>query len=159
MPRGGRRVGSGRKPKRKKAIVIGLDGARRSDRSIPHEVPPRAVADLATPPKDLSAEQRQFWSQYAPYAVEQQTLVPATVVGFRELCEQWTMKAKLAKEIARRGAATRDAEGLLRAYMKLAQRVDALLARFKLTPFGKAVEGATDSKKPAASPWAAVAGR
>ena len=54
------------------------------------------------------------------------------------------------------GPTTKRAEGYLRTYVKLAQRLDNTLARFKLTSFGKPADGA-GVRKPVANPWAAVA--
>lgn len=164
MPRGGRRVGAGRKPKAKKAVVLGFDGARRSD---PPAVPAAAAPsvdqfqDLATPPGDLPADQQAFWRLYAPYALEQRTLIPATVIGFRELCELFAIKHTIAAQIQgyKLGAASKSAAAPLRTYMKLAQRLDALLARFKLTSFGKAADTGGPAKPAVANPWAQVAGK
>lgn len=165
MPRGGARAGAGRKPTRKKrAVVLGLDGSRLPDGAIPPQLPPSPSAEaaveiesLAIAPKKLPKDQAGFWNTYAPSAIEQGTLTPATVAGFRELCEQWAFKEKLAAAIRRKGAATLDAQSDLRAYVRLAQRVDSSLARFKLTSFGKAVETIPIPKQKPANPWAQVA--
>jgi hypothetical protein len=169
MPRGGRRVGTGRKPTAKRGVVLGLDGARRPD---PGPAPPPiavndaapaavdAIHDMATPPADLPVAQQDFWRIYAPAAIEQRTLITATVGGFRELCEQFALKQAIATRIGKLklGAASKSAEGPLRHYVKLSQRVDASMARFKLTAMGKPAE--VGVVKPAtANPWAAVAGR
>jgi hypothetical protein len=61
----------------------------------------------------------------------------------------------LQATIARLGAGTREADGYLKQYGRLAQRLDASLARFKLTADGKPATPA-----PAAAtvnPWARVA--
>jgi len=115
-------------------------------------------SDLALPPPafKLSKTERAFWIAEAPHAIAQQTLMAATAVGFRELCQQFALKEAIAKKILTLGAATRDADSYLRAYTKLAQRVDSSMARFKLTAFGKPDAGAS-SRKPAANPWAQVA--
>lgn len=161
MPRGGARPGAGRKPTRKKkaGVVLSLSGER-----IDTSVPPRAssrehdeVTNLVDPPKKLPKDQREFWKTYAAHAIEHGTLSPGTVAGFRELCEQFAFKEKLAASIRRKGAATLDAQTEMRAYIRLAQRVDASLARFKLTSFGKAVESIPVPKQKPANPWAQVA--
>ena len=112
---------------------------------------------LEVPPSDLPAPQRAFWRLWAPHAIAQQTLVPSTVAGFRELCEQHAMKTSLAKKINRLGTCSADAERLLKHYEKLAQRLDATLARFKLTAFGKPEAGAGARRvSSAAGQWAEV---
>lgn len=61
----------------------------------------------------------------------------------------------LAAKINHLGADTKEAAPYLLSYLKLAQRVDASLARFKLTAFGK--PAVSDKPQPAANPWAQVA--
>lgn len=162
MSRGGYRVGAGRKPKAPKtAVVIGIDGTRRTD-TRPASVPAPPADDvpaLADPPADLLPDQQAFWRLYAPSAIEQRTLVPATVIGFRELCEQFALKQAIAARINtyKLGAGSKSADAALRSYVKLAQRIDATLARFKLTAFGKPADVGA-AKQPVANPWAQVAG-
>lgn len=165
MPRGGARPGAGRKPKPRDAepaVVVGMDGLPR------RELRPAAsavdVQVLASPPSNMkSKEQREFWRAYAPAAIEQQTLIQQTALGFRELAEQFVMKQQIAAFIeANGGAANPIMDTLLKQYVKLAQRVDASLARFRLTSFGKPAVpegGKRRSATPAANPWAQVAGR
>lgn len=159
MPRGGARPGAGRKPKARPATVLGMDG-RRFPLLPADAVPVRdeAVMALADPPADLPPAQQAIWTQYAPAAIEQRTLVPATVMGFRQLCEQTAMAAVLAARIEKVGAASKRAGDPLRHYVRLAQRLDASLARFKLTSFGKPADGKA-STQPAANPWVQVGRR
>jgi hypothetical protein len=141
-----------------------MDGARRAS---PVEAPPAApaappadVAALLTPPSDLPADQQACWALYAKSAVEQRTLVPATVAGFRELCEQFAFKAAISARIQKAKAGSKKSDGLLRHYVKLAQRLDSTLARFKLTSFGKPADGQGGARKTSApSPWAAIGGK
>lgn len=123
--------------------------------------PDPSAAGLAEPPEELSPAQQAFWREWAPHALERQTLIPATAAGFRELCQQWELKEQLAVRIAKAGgAAARKVDGLLRHYTKLAQRVDASMARFSLTSFGKPADGSKKKPQaPGASPWAQVATR
>ena len=158
MPRGGRRVNAGRKPSSQRGVVIGLDGVRQPAGAALASIDD-ATQRLAIPPKDLTKGQRRFWETYAPRAIEQRTLIDATVAGFRELCEQWALKDAIADDIHTKGPTTRDAEAQLRTYVKLAQRVDSSLARFKLTGFGKPAETGSGRQAPAANPWAQVAAK
>src|SRR4051812_2731686 len=107
MPRGGRRTGAGRKPGGKKrpappAVVLGMDGARlqTTAAALPSVVDVVALAvdpadPLLIPPAGMPDNQRAIWTARAPHAIAQGTLIPATVVGFAELCEQAAMKAEL----------------------------------------------------------------
>lgn len=164
MPRGGARVGAGRKPTRRRpAVVLGMDGNRRdlfATASAPGEPSPAAVpqqeSELLQPPSDLTPAQQDLWRRWAPLAVEQRTLVPATVPGFRELCEQLALKQTLARRIGHLGAGSERAAGRLGLYVKLAQRLDSSLARFKLTGFGKP-DTTARARPSAANPWAQVA--
>ncbi len=155
MPRGGRRVGAGRKPKTKPAVVLGMDGARLMPVDVPVSVPEVDAIDLAIPPEDLTEAQRACWVRYAPAALEQLTLVSSTVAGFRELCERFAIKQHLAAKIEKVGPASKKAEPLLRHYVKLAQRVEASLKEFKLTAFGKPVLPMTTTRQ-VANPWSDV---
>jgi phage terminase small subunit len=115
---------------------------------------------LLEPPDDLSEAEQACWRKLAPRAVRQRTLTDAEAPGFRELCQVFVMKEQVAARIAKAkaGAATKAVDGLLRHYVKLGQRVDALFARFKLTAFGKPSDAAKE--KPAkANPWANMAAK
>jgi len=48
---------------------------------------------------------------------------------------------------------------LLKLYTKYAQRLDGLLGRFKLTAFGKPVDGAATKRTVESNPWADVAAK
>jgi hypothetical protein len=137
--------------------VIGMNGVRLDSGQV---TPPSPVTgdDLAlvTPPRDLPRDQRKYWARYAPLAIAQQTLIPAHVPGFRELCEQAAFKDALAKQIRKLKPESSGASDVLRHYEKLVQRLDATLARFRLTGFGKPAAAASAARKATASPWAAV---
>lgn len=162
MPRGGRRVGAGRKPKQPRAgVVLAMDGRRQDPQDLLEVAADPVLSHppelLATPPRDLTPGQKKVWRKAAPLAIAERTLTPATVMGFRALVAQWVMTETLAARIEEAGAASDTGVDLLRSYVKLAQRLDASLARFKLTGFGKPSESAP--RKPAASnPWSEVAG-
>lgn len=117
------------------------------------------LATIAEPPADMTEKQRAFWSRYAIEAINQGTLIPASVAGFRELCEQYAFKEDIAARIDKLRPTSKRAEALLRVYIRLAQRVDASLGRFKLTAFGKAADGGVGgvATPVPANPWAKVA--
>jgi len=157
MPRGGRRVGAGRKPgsipriarplERKVVTLGGQDW-----KALP-PVDVEVSSPLVTPPTGMREPEAEVWKALAPHAVLQQTLVASTVRGFRELCEQAVLKQQIADAIAAAGAATSGMDVLLRHYARLAQRLDQSLARYRLTAQGKP-EPTAQSKPKAANPWA-----
>lgn len=134
-----------------------MDGVRR----------PAFVADVATvpamndpeglsaPPADLSAKRQEYWRLWAPRAVQEGTLLPSRVLGFRQLVAQLEMVEDLDKKIMELGTATRDAAEAMKSYVKLAQRLDSTMARFKLTSAGKSEAPA--KKSTGVNVWAAVA--
>jgi hypothetical protein len=170
MPRGGARPGAGRKPKSKPAaVVLGMDGQRRE---VPQaaglfegEEPPQLTQPaelLKVPPRDLSPDAKRCWRRIAPQAIEQRTLTPATVVGFRELCEQWTLVQRLRLEVVKATELAGSDAGRkkLRTLSDQSRLLDAQMARFKLTGFGKPEAGAAEGgAADGPSPWEEVAGR
>lgn len=162
MPRGGFRVGAGRKRQKDAAVVLGMDGQRRPAPVAASVVPQlgpapndAAVHPLVEPPEGLPEGQHVIWRTLAPHAIAQATLVPATVRGFRELCELVLLKQQIADAIVGAGAATSGMDALLRHYAKLSQRLDAVLGRYRLTAVGKPEASAAKPKK--ATPWAKLA--
>jgi hypothetical protein len=73
------------------------------------------------------------------------------VLGFRELSEQYVVKAELAKEVEAKATGWGES---LKLWLKATQRLDSSMARFKLTAMGKAA--APTKAKPAANPWAVL---
>jgi hypothetical protein len=163
MPRGGARVGSGRKPKTPRqavtaAKIVAIEGGRAKD------VTP-------TPPSDLPEDQKGFWRNYAGLAIDAGTLTKQTEPAFRLLCELDAEKRLTRETIERDGRTsmgiTTDvtsseqhvqlkAHPLTSSYRQLAQRVETLMARFSLAPFGKPVAGGKKSAT-TVSPWASIA--
>lgn len=164
MPRGGSRVGSGRKPKEALSFKPTVETFR-------PELIDGGKADGIGLPDDLPADQRQFWQQYAALAIEKRTLTKHTVPAFRLLCELDAEQRVVKKTIDHDGRTfmkvTVDGSGqehqelkahpLKADYAKLAKQVETLMARFSLAPFGKPTEGA--GRKTAANPWTQVSGK
>lgn len=150
MPRGGARIGAGRKPKYRHDLEA-IDGGA---------APTTEARALAEAPEDIPSDQQQFWREYAPLAIERRTLTPATVPAFKLLCElraeMVATKATIDKDgrtyikVTIDGAGTEHEE--LRAhplkadYAKLGKQVEGLLARFCLAAFGKPMAGAPPTK-------------
>ena len=145
MPRGGARVGAGRKPTRPFSIVERPDDAKE---------PPatqETASLLAVPPADLPPEQRDFWHRYAALAIERRTLTPHTVPAFLLLCELEAEKQAVKRTIDKDGRTyikvTVDGSGqeheelkahpLKTDYSRLAKQVTDLMLKFMLSPFGK----------------------
>lgn len=115
-------------------------------------------------PADLPATQQPLWAELAPLAVEQRTLIPATVRSFCDLCRAIVMRDELLATIQRDGwtfiKVSVDGAGVEHQELKrhpLAselrgweQRVEAGRARFKLAPMGKSI--APDPKPQELSP-------
>jgi hypothetical protein len=168
MPRGGARVGAGRKPKAEKGRrssavaagsppnIVSIEGGRAGELS-------------KAPPANLPEDQQDFWRTYAPLAIDAGTLTKQTEASFRLLCELDAEKRATKETLDRDGRTfirvTVDGAGqehqelkahpLTGSYRQLAQRVETLMARFLLAPFGKPLEG---KKKGSAtsSPWMAI---
>lgn len=157
MPRGGHRPGAGRKPKGQEGNVLTMpDRKVRVQPPIP-DLPESDRVALSEAPLGVSEAARALWHQWAPQALAERTLTPATAAGFAQLCQQWAYVTSLAKKIDHLGPDTKEAIPYMIGYLKLAQRLDASLARFKLTAFGK--PAVSDKPKAAANPWAQVAGK
>src|SRR4051812_8530738 len=110
MPRGGRRPGAGRKPGG--GVVLGMDGNRRQVDPSAAALPPAPSAEvragLAQPPDDLPAAAKPFWLLWAPRAIEERTLVPATEAGFRTLCVRMATVEMLEDRVQVLGIGTID---------------------------------------------------
>lgn len=161
MPRGGRRSGAGRKPKDSRAIVLGMDGARMASppayQTVDVTTQHGRVDDaLVLPPSDLPTAEQAAWKLHAPLALAQDTLVPATVPGFREFCQLYVHQAELSARIALLGRTSAEADRLVKRWEKGVVLLNTKLKDYKLTAFGKAEAEAVKKKKPAANPWAQV---
>lgn len=158
MPRGGARIGAGRKPTPRFAVI---DGAV-------DDVPVDVSVSLI-PPGDMPTDQRPYWQMYAPLARERRTLTAATVPAFRLLCELEAERAAVKRTLDTDGRTyvkvTIDGAGqeqqelkahpLKTDYARLAKQVEVLLARFTLAPFGKPATSGV-AQTPAAARKAAI---
>lgn len=143
---GGRRPGSGRKPKSE--IARSLDGNARRGKVLPHPSaasapppPPPPKLDEADAPDDLNFQERAVWLELAPHAMANRTLTAATSLGFRMLCRNVALERQYSGSVLDRGGAN---------HRGLIQRIDAELLRFNLAPCGKPVAQADN--KPAVDP-------
>lgn len=126
---------------------------------------------LAEPPVDLPEPQRAFWRQWARHAVEAGTLNDRTSAGWRLLCNLEARMRRYEEQLERDGDTFEkvviDGSGqehrelkahpLVAKHLALANKVDGLMSKFRLTAFGKAES--VPRPKTSLSPWAKVAGQ
>ena len=169
--RGGARPGAGRPRKLTNSPVVRLLEAASRRRGLEHPPAQQTAAGdpeasayqaLTIPPEGLTTAQMTIWRALAGFAVDAGTLVPSTVAGFWELCEQMALKAELWEQVKTLKPASAEGRPVLSLYIRLSQRVESSLGRFKLTAVGKPAEEMTGGRivrpaQPAASGWASIA--
>ena len=155
MPRGGFRVGSGRKPKG--AAILSLHGGRVRNGAQPGASVPNAPVMPVNTPQDLPGAQKAVWDDLAPHALAARTLTDGTAAAFRDLCEAIVLKRMMLTEILADGltqakvslqmdeaggglqSVEKKAHALLSQHRGMMQRVEAGLTRFRLAPMGKEI--------------------
>ena len=135
---GGRRPGSGRKPRGAVELAT-APGHHGRVLQGPGVVPVPMPIGALDPPADLAGPERQVWLELAPHARQNRTLTTGTALSFRLLCQNVVLERVLAADVAQRGGPNH--RGLL-------QRVDAGLLRFNLSPCGKAIYEAEVPQQP-----------
>lgn len=172
MPRGGKRVGAGRKPKTRTERWLGGDAshhglslvpksAEAAGVSEPEAEPAKAeVVPIGDAPAVLTVAERPFWDWYSPQASAKGTLTTETAPGFVLLCQVAARRARLWAQIDTDGdkyeAVVVDGAGQERVSLKahpllthargLDMRLEQHLARFGITSGGKS-EGDKKPKK------------
>lgn len=160
---GGRRVGAGRKPKSLAEQALSGWAGKRKPRGQQQSDARTAAASLPIlpPPDDISDAARRHWLRLAPDAAAHRTLTPHEAFAFQELCEAIVWRDRLKRQIEEDGltfesrhvehqAAGADREEIIESreikkhpllpdHRGWQQRVEAGMARFKLTPMGKEV--------------------
>jgi hypothetical protein len=143
MPRGGARIGAGRKPKTARAHWLTGDAGKRNLAVVESPVGGDVVAVKAfLPPAALGAEERDYWRTWEPEARANGTLTSATVAGFVLLCEVAADAGRLRARIDADGLmfvvdGVPKAHPLLPSYRGQQQRREQLLARYGLAAMGK----------------------
>lgn len=116
-----------------------------------------ASTALLDPPEGLPEPASTFWRAWAPHAIERGTLDQAAAIGFRELCERYAWRRALWDRLQTLGIASAEADRVLKRYEKASHLYDQSLARFKLTSFGKPIDGqAGKPEAPPVNPWASL---
>jgi hypothetical protein len=147
MPRGGARVGSGRKPKTAAAHIF-AGTARGSHKEAAKA--PALPAEFVHEPASLSREGAEVWRGLAPYAMAARTLTAATAEDMRELCEMVVEMRAVLVERRKEGWSDQGMR-LAKEYRGLVQRVEAKMRGFRLSPVGKEMAEAAPK---VVDPWA-----
>jgi phage terminase small subunit len=108
---------------------------------------------LLSAPYWLSEAARGYWERWAPEAVTERTLTPATAAGFEELCKRADLVAQLAVKIHEMGM-TDSGLPFVKTFDSMQKGMESMLLKFRLTAFGKPMVAA--ETKPAENPWAKV---
>jgi hypothetical protein len=165
MPKGGKRLGSGRKPLTRRERWLGGNAGKANIGLVKHrpvlKVDPAQMGETVsfpiTPahepdyPAVLTEEEGLYWQLWAPLARARGMLVAETVPGFVQLCQVARRCARLWSEIDRVGLtfeiSLMDSSGQERHELKkhplmsewrgLVMRQEAMLARYGLTGDGK----------------------
>lgn len=161
MPKGGARIGAGRKPRQAEEMAstsapfqpVVVRGAKSGSDVVPMQ-----------PPDGLTGEALGFWERTASFAQGARTLAPQTLEMFQVLCRLYAEMVATQDTIERDGRTflkvTVDGAGqehqelkshpLMGHYRQLAKQIEVLMARFSLAPLGKPVAG---TKAPRAKDW------
>ena len=146
MPRGGARVGAGRKPLPRDEMgrIIRHPSSPPVDASLRRAItPPTTNGDSPIEefdaPDSLTKEERDVWLKQAPHAFKARTLTPATAMAFERYCRVVVLEAAEAKSSGMGGANHR---GLLK-------QINAYELQFCLVPSGKPLVAAPAGAAPA----------
>jgi hypothetical protein len=131
MPRGGSRIGCGRKPLNAVQRALTGNAGHRSRVLLgpgAGEALVTAAIDPFEPTVELASDERRVWDALAPHAFAARTLTRGTELAFALLCRNLVIE----RAQARMAPGTPSHRGMI-------QRVDAELAAFSLRPFGKPI--------------------
>lgn len=140
-PKGGRRIGAGRKPdpNSKRQQKLARQAAEMSGaRVLTHPSSPPVAPPTTNPPSpieefdapdDLSLEERAVWLKQAPHAFRMRTLTRVTALAFERYCKVVILERNEAKSSGMGGANHR---GLLK-------QINSYETQFMLCPIGKPV--------------------
>jgi hypothetical protein len=135
MPRGGRRAGSGRKPKSAEMRELDGNAGHRPARVLNHPSGASAPAQTAPPPveefdapNDLTTDERNVWVELAPHAFAARTLTKGTAEAFKMLCRNVLLEKEMRASVLDRGRP---------AHQGLIGKVENGYLKFALAPCGK----------------------
>lgn len=156
---GGKRVGSGPKPKTRKERWLGGNAGKRPLALVPGSTGNTdAVEPTPDAPNVLKAAEAKYWALWAPLAVRRGMLYPENAPGFTLLCQRAARADEMWECIQSRGyeqeKVTIDGAGqehreykansLLTQWRGLTAAVEQGLARYGLTADGKVPTGAEE---------------
>ena len=127
---GGRRAGSGAKPKSQRARAVSGVPAHKATVLAHPSVPLSTPLVPVAVPTDLSEDERAVWCDLAPHASARRTLTAGTSFAFRLLCRNVLLERGMMADVEVCG--TSNHRGMI-------QRVDTELLSFGLAPCGKAM--------------------
>lgn len=163
MPRGGKRVGAGRK--KRTAATAGPVLAFTTDQASPPGAR-RAAAKTVQPPKGvLTREAYRVWCRLAPAAVARATLSSETAHGFAVVCQSIVRLAELEARLSAEGWTYTNQFGepkrhpLWGTWQVMVLRVEQQLARYGLMASGVGGAASASSAAGTANPWAVIAKR
>lgn len=126
---GGRRPGSGAKPKAlRERALLAVPSRSAHVQAVAPAVPAEPVD--APPPATLTDEERAVWVRQAPFAVRARTLTAGTALSFERYVRLVVLEDRLSRDVDAAGGTNH--RGIL-------QRINALELQFMLTPAGKAL--------------------
>jgi terminase small subunit-like protein len=155
MPRGGKRLGSGRKPHTRTQRWLGGNASKVNLALVTHrpdvQAGPAVPVEVPDVPAILTEDEGAYWRLYAPLAVARGMLNQETQPGLVQLCQVARRAAAFWAEIESRGFVHEttivSGDGQERYELKrhplisdwrgLVQRQEQMLARFGLTADGK----------------------
>lgn len=161
MPRGGKRLGSGRKPLTRQERWLGGNASKRPLAVVRASMGETAAfrkmsaddADELRAPEFLTDGEKAYWSMCAPLALRRGMLTVDTRLGLAELCKVAMRASAMWAEIEARGfvheITIQDSSGQERHELKkhplipewrgLVKQTELLMSRFGLTGDGKIV--------------------
>lgn len=161
---GGFRPGAGRK-KKDAHLKIAHGTATLADRlKAATDAAPENPPPPVSMPEDLSPKQIEHWKELAPIALRERTLTETTRHAFMLLCKNRANLDDYNDILETDGYTIETEQGtkahpLLTARDRMVKIIDAQMARFKLTPFGKEVPTSGSPSKPQSKLQALRGGR
>lgn len=126
MPRGGKRIGAGRKPKNPNGFSARVLAHPSSQSPVPTTNGSGPIEEFDAP-DDLSMEERHVWLKQAPHAFRNRTLTRASAMAFERYCKVVVLERNEAKSSGVGGSNHR---GLLK-------QIQSYELQFLLAPAGR----------------------
>lgn len=131
MPRGGPRIGAGRK---RAPLALQLAKGERRPSRINLNEPLFPRPDSLSPPRGLTGPGRREWLEQIDRLVESGVLTAADMAGFEDLCRAISELRRYEDAAKRAGVELAIRQGLASMTLKLRAQVSQLRQQFGLTP-------------------------